>query len=81
MIQLIKKSKKLIKQIQEMVRQTSLFDQGSIVFAEGAKQLIFTVDNLSKEDTDFQKIRCALQQTIEKSRSIYCRMSIHLVNL
>ena len=62
-----KKIQEIDKQIQEMIRQTSLFDQGSIIFAEGAKQLIFTVNNLSKEDTDFQKIRCALQQTVEKA--------------
>ena len=55
------------KQLQERIRQTSLFRQGSIEFAEDTKQLIFTVNNLSKDDTDFQKIRCALQQAIEST--------------
>ena len=59
--------KEIDQQIQEKIRQTSLFHQGSIVFAEGTKQLTFTVNNLAKDDTDFQKIRCALQQTIEKT--------------
>ena len=54
------------KKIQRYVRQTELFKQGSIQFADSSKQMVFTVNNLSKDDNDFQKIRSAVQQTVEK---------------
>ena len=60
--------KKIDKQLQEKVKQTSLYHQGSIQFAVGTEQLMFAVNNLDKSDTDFQKIRSALQQTIERSK-------------
>ena len=60
------KIKQIDKKLQTYVRQTSLFHQGSIQFAQSAKQMIFTVDNLSKDDGDFQKIRSAVQLTVEK---------------
>ena len=57
--------------IQRYVKQTSLYHQGSIQFASDFENsaedyLIFTVNNLSKDDNDFQKIRFAVQQTVEK---------------
>ena len=61
-----KKIKQIDKKLQTYVRQTSLFHQGSIQFADSSKQMIFTVDNLSKDDDDFQKIRYTVQQTVEK---------------
>ena len=61
-----KKIKQIDKKLQTYVRQTSLFHQGSIQFAHSSKQMIFTVYNLSKDDDDFQKIRYAVQQTVEK---------------
>ena len=62
-----KRIQEIDQQLQEKIRQTSLFCQGSIEFAEGKKRLIFTVNNLAKDDTDFQKIRCALQQAIDRT--------------
>ena len=63
-------SKKTISQIdkklQQCVKQTSLFHQGSIQFAQSSKQMIFTVNNLSKDDGDFQKIRSTVQLVVEK---------------
>ena len=53
------------KKIQKYIRQTELFSQGSIQFA-CSKRMIFTVNNLSKDDNDFQKLRSAVQQTVEK---------------
>ena len=58
-------------ELQKHVKQTSLFNQGSIQFAssfEGSSEcrLLFTVNNLSKDDDDFQKIRFAVQQTVEE---------------
>ena len=55
--------------LQRYIRQTSLFRQGSIQFASDSKngsenRLIFTVNNLSQEEDDFQKIRSAVQQTV-----------------
>ena len=61
-----KKIKQIDKKLQTYVRQTSLFHQGSIQFAQSLKQMIFTVNNLSKDDGDFQKIRSAVQLTVEK---------------
>ena len=58
---------KIDKQLQKEVRQTSLFRQGSIEFAVGTEQLMFAVNNLDESDSDFQKIRSALQQSIERS--------------
>ena len=60
-----RKIKQIDKKLQTHVRQTSLFRQGSIQFAH-SKQMIFTVNNLSKDDDDFQMIRSAVQQTVEK---------------
>ena len=61
-----KKIKQIDEKLQIYVRQTSLFHQGSVQFAHSSKQMLFTVDNYSKEDDDFQKIRSAVQQTVEK---------------
>ena len=55
------------KQLQERIKQTSLFLQGSIEFAIPTKQLIFTVNNHDKNDEDFKKIRIALQQSVERA--------------
>ena len=57
---------KIDEELKEKVLQTSLFHQGSIEFAVGTEQLIFTVNNFDKADTDFQKIRLALQQAVER---------------
>ena len=58
--------KKIDEELKEKVLQTSLFHQGSIEFAVGTEQLMFAVNNLDKADTDFQKIRLALQQAVER---------------
>ena len=64
-----------IAQIDEKIRryieQTSLYHEGSIQFASNfdnssESRLIFTVNNLCKDDDDFQNIRFAVQQTIEE---------------
>ena len=59
------------EKIQRYVKQTSLYHQGSIQFASDFESsdedhLLFTVNNLSKGDIDFQKIRFAVQQTVEE---------------
>ena len=56
------------KLLQKFVRQTSLFHQGSIQFAQPTKKLIFAVNNLSTDDDEFQKIRSAVQQTVERKQ-------------
>ena len=53
--------------LQIYVRQTSLFREGSIQFAEAPKRLMFAVNNLSSDDEEFHKIRSAVQQTVEKT--------------
>ena len=58
-------------ELQKHVKQTSLFYQGSIQFASSFEdssecRLLFTVNNLSEDDDDFQKIRFAVQQTVEE---------------
>ena len=54
--------------LQTFVRQTSLFRQGSIQFAQQqpTEKLMFAVDNHSIDDSEFQKIRLAVQQTVER---------------
>ena len=68
--------------LQNCVRQTSLFDQGSIQFAEPPKQLIFAVNNLSDDDDEFQKIQSAVQITVEKNEfTIECPSSWLILSL
>ena len=70
--------------LQDYIRQTSLFHQGSIQFAQSEvpKQLIFTVNNLSNYDVEFQKIRSAVQQTVEKNEfTIECPSSWLILSL
>ena len=43
------------KQLQEKVRQISLFHQGLIEFTDTTDQLMFAVNNLDKDDSDFQR--------------------------
>ena len=57
--------------LQKYLKQTSLYHQGSIQFASDFDNnnescLVFTVNNLSVDDDDFQKIRSAVQQTVEE---------------
>ena len=51
---------KIDEQLQRYIRQTFLFRQGSVQFAQPLKQLLFPVNNLSNDDDDFQKIRLSL---------------------
>ena len=55
------------KLLQVYVKQTSLYCQGSIQFAQAPEQLIFTVNNLSNDDEEFQRIRSAVDQTVERN--------------
>ena len=54
------------QELENKVRSTSLFDQGSIEFASYPDRLIFTVNNLAENDDDFQRIRSALQKCVER---------------
>lgn len=58
------------KQLQAHVNNTTLFRQSSIQFAQtqAPYRMIFTVNNLSKHDQDFQRIRLAVQQTVERKK-------------
>ena len=61
---------KIDKRIQKCVRQTSLFHESAIQFAESLQNLmIFTVNNFSRDDNDFCKIRAAVQQMVESKCS------------
>ena len=55
------------KQLQMHVNSTVLSDQSSIQYSQ-PHRMIFTVNNLSKHDQDFQRIRLAVQQTIERKK-------------
>ena len=50
------------KQIRRCVKQTPLYRM--VQFAETSKQMIFTVNNFSESDADFQKIRTKVQKTV-----------------
>ena len=77
--EMIEKKDKLL---QNYVRQTSLFKQDSIQFAETTEKLIFTVNNLSNEDDEFQKIRSAVQKTVERNEfTIECPSSWLILSL
>ena len=70
------------KLLQTYVRQTSLIDQDLIQFAQYPKQLMFTVNNLSNDDEQFQKIRTAVQRTVEgKEFTIECPSSWLILSL
>ena len=65
------KTAQIDDELQRYVKQTSLYHQRSIQFASDFEnsdddRLIFTVNNLSRDDYDFQKIRFAVQQTVEE---------------
>ena len=55
------------RELKEIVMGTSLYQQGSIQFASPTEKLMFTVSNLANDDDDFQKIRLALQRSVERS--------------
>ena len=68
--------------LQSCVRQTALFDQDAIQFAEHPKQLIFAVNNLSDDDDEFQKIRSAVQTTVQEDEfTIECPSSWLILSL
>ena len=70
------------KLLQKYVRQTSLFDQGSIQFAEAPEQLLFTVNNLSNDDEQFNKIRSAVEKTVKRNEfTIECPSSWLVLSL
>ena len=70
------------KLLQNYVRQTSLFKQDSIYFAEAPEKLLFAVNNLSKDDDGFQKIRSAVQKTVENNEfTIECPSSWLILSL
>ena len=58
------------KQLQMHVKSTVLFLRSSIQFSQphAPYRMIFTVNNLSKHDQDFQRIRLAVQQTVERKK-------------
>ena len=56
------------KQLHERIKQTSLYDPilvGSIEFAIKDERLIFPVDNLDNDDTDFRNIRMRLHRIVK----------------
>ena len=68
--------------LQSHVRQTDLFDQDAIQFAKHPKRLIFAVNNLSQDDDEFQKIRSAVQTTVERDEfTIECPSSWLILSL
>jgi GTPase SAR1 family protein len=56
--------------LQTCVKQTSLFRQGSIQFAQQkpTQILMFAVNNHSTDDSEFQKIKLTVQQTVERRK-------------
>ena len=58
--------KAIDKQLRDKVERTSLYRQHSIVYAENAKQLVFTVNNFDEEHTDFYAIQLRLQKEVEE---------------
>ena len=68
--------------LQSFIRQTALFYQDAIQFAEHPKQLIFAVNNLSHDESEFQKIQSAVQITVERDEfTIECPSSWLVLSL
>ena len=68
--------------LQNCVKQTTLFEQGSILFAEPPQRLVFAVNNLSDNEDEFQKIKTAVQITVEKGEfTIECPSSWLILSL
>ncbi len=59
---------KIDRELQDSIKQTSLYEQDSIEYAEGTDRLMFTVNNHDKDDCDFQKIRSALQRMVDRRK-------------
>ena len=61
--------KEIDEQLQKCIKHTALFKQSSIQFSHSSNyKLIFTVNNLSEDDDDFQKIRSAVQETVDSKK-------------
>ena len=56
---------KVDQYLQKVIKSTSHYRDGLIEFAS-PNQLIFTVNNLAQEDADFQKIRSAVEQLVQR---------------
>ena len=70
------------KLLQNYIRQTSLFDQGSIQFARAPERLIFAVSNLSSNADEFRKIRSAVDKTVKRKEfTIECPSSWLILSL
>ena len=65
------KIQEIDKRLQEIIKETSLYEQDSIEYAEGTNRLIFTVNNLDEGDDDFKKIRLAVQRMVDRQKDLF----------
>ena len=59
------KIKKIDEYLQKVIKSTAHYDEDLVVFSSES-QLIFTVNNFSKDDSDFKKIRSSVDQAVRR---------------
>lgn len=58
---------KIDQYLQKLIKSTSHYRHGLVEYAS-PDQLIFTVNNLSDDDTDFQRIRLAVENLVKQGK-------------
>ena len=61
------KMKEIDKYLQKLIKSTSHYREDLVEFSSES-QLIFTVNNLSEDDSDFERIRSNVEQVVQHSR-------------
>ena len=60
------KMKEIDKYLQKLIKSTSHYREDLVEFSSES-QLIFTVNNLSEDDSDFKKIRSSVERVVQRS--------------
>ena len=58
--------KEIDKYLQKLIKSTSHYREDLVEFSSES-QLIFTVNNLSEDDSDFKKIRSSVERVVQRS--------------
>ena len=59
------KIKEIDEYLQKVIKSTAHYDEDLVVFSSES-QLVFTVNNFSKDDSDFKKIRSSVDQAVQR---------------
>ena len=61
------KIKEIDEYLQKVIKSTAHYAEDLVVFSSES-QLVFTVNNFSKDDSDFKKIRSSVDQTVRRGK-------------